>query len=71
MILDPIKVDLFLAGKCMCRTDLSRAAKVSTGTISEALRGKDIKPRTFGRLAAALGVHPIQILKGEGGINDE
>ena len=64
MKLDRKKVTLVMAQKKKDRGDI-RSAGVGTSTWGNAIKGKDIRPKTAGRIADALGVDVTEILEEE------
>lgn len=62
MRIDPEKLDLALARKCKTISELRK--QVSPQTLVKVRRGEEIKPRTLGRIANALGVDPADIIEG-------
>ena len=61
MKIDTGKLDLFLARQCLSLSDLRDGS--SPQTLRRVRRGEEIKPRTVGRIAKALGVDPIDIIE--------
>ena len=59
---DTKKVALILANQCKSFTDL-RATGMAPSTISKIIKGGEIRGKTMGRLAAALGVQVEDILE--------
>ena len=54
MRIDPKKMELYLARACMSETDLRNGT--SPQTLLRIRRGMEVKPKTAGRIARALGV---------------
>ncbi len=57
------KLELALARCCKSPTQLR--AEVSQTTIQRIYKGEEVKPRTAGKIAKALGVDPAEILESE------
>ena len=57
MRIDPKKMELYLARKCMSEADLREGT--SPQTLLRIRRGMEVKPKTAGRIARALGVTDI------------
>ena len=60
MRIDPKKLELHLARKCMSETDLRNGT--SPQTLLRIRRGMEVKPKTVGRIARALGVDVTDII---------
>lgn len=58
------KLDVALARKCKTLSDF-RSEGFSPQTLRKLRRGENTKPITVGRLAAALGVDPLEIVETE------
>ena len=54
-----------MARACMESADLPAAAGLPRPTVQNAIVGKSVRPATLGRIAKALGVDPVEILKEE------
>lgn len=63
MKLNAEKISIILANQCKSATDL-RATGMAPTTISKIMRGGEIRCKTAGRLAAALGVPVEELLEG-------
>ena len=63
MKINPNKLDLCLARAGM--TDRRMREYVSSNTMTRIRRGEEVKPRTVGKIARALGVDPAEIAKEE------
>ena len=63
MKIDHNKLELLLARKCKSLSDLRDGT--SPQTLRRIQRGEDVKPKTAGRIARALGCDPADILEGE------
>ena len=57
------KLNMMLARRCMALTDLRSGT--SPQTLTRIMRGEEVKPRTLGRIAKALGVDPADIIQKE------
>lgn len=58
-------LDLLMAKEQLSVEALIARTKCSSATIQKAKQGKEILPRTVGKIAAALGVEPEEILQEE------
>lgn len=56
------KLETALARKCINPPQLAKLAKMPYQTIVRARAGEEIKPATLGKIAAALGVDPSDLL---------
>ena len=65
MRIDNHKLDLLLARRCMSRRDLRDCNGASPQTMQRIGKGEDIKPKTAGRIARALGVDVAEIIEQE------
>ena len=63
MKIDVGRLNMMLARRCMALTDLRSGT--SPQTLTRIMRGEEVKPRTVGRIAKALGVDVADILEGE------
>ena len=63
MKIDNKKLELLLARECKSLSDLRDGT--SPQTLIRIRRGEDVKPKTAGRIAKALGVDVADILEGE------
>lgn len=61
MRIDKSALELLRAKNCMSASELTRVAKISSGTLQRAQNG-DVNPKVVGKLAAALGVDPEDII---------
>ena len=61
MRIDPKKMELYLARACMSETDLRNGT--SPQTLLRIRRGMEVKPKTVGRMARALGVDVTDIIQ--------
>lgn len=64
MKIDPRKLDMLLAERCLSITDL-RGKGLSPQTLTRVRRGEAVKPKTIGKLAQGLGVNVADIIKEE------
>ena len=64
MVIDVSKFDSILARKCMNLTDLRK--DFSSTTLTSIRKGREIRPKTAGRIAKALGVDISEIVSEEG-----
>lgn len=62
MRIDRDKVELAMARKKMTQEELAEAYGVTRSGMASVLRSLNVKPTTVGRLAAALGVDPEEII---------
>lgn len=62
---DRKKLELAMARACMESADLPAAAGLPRPTVQNVIVGKSVRPATLGRIAKALGVDPVEILKEE------
>lgn len=66
MLLDKTKAELAMARMGLNRSDLSRKLGVAVLTASQYFKpGRDLNPKTMGKLAKALEVDPSEIIKSE------
>ena len=61
MKIDVRKLNMMLARRCMALTDLRSGT--SPQTLTRIMRGEEVKPRTVGRIANALGVDVADIIE--------
>ncbi len=61
MKVDPKKLELHLARACMSEVDLRNGT--SPQTLLRIRRGMEVKPKTVGKIALALGVDVIDIIE--------
>lgn len=59
--IDVGKLNMMLARRCMALTDLRSGT--SPQTLTRIMRGEEVKPRTVGRIANALGVDVADIIE--------
>lgn len=62
MIADKKKVQLFMARACMNANDISKVAQMPAGSVKAVLAGRNVLPRTLGRVARALNCDVAQII---------
>ena len=62
MKIDIQKLDLHLARECKSLSDLRAGS--SPQTLKRIRMGEEVRPKTVGRIAKALGVDPADILEG-------
>lgn len=62
---DTSKLRLAMARSCMNPQDLAKAAEMPPQTVNGVLRGRSVRPATLGRIARALGVDVVEIMKEE------
>lgn len=63
MLLDMAKIKLYAARKVLSIDELRKLAHISNITVRRINAGKEVYPKTAGKLAAALGVDVTEILK--------
>lgn len=66
MLLDKTKTELAMARLGLNRLDLSRKLGVAATNASQYLKpGRDLHPKTVGKIAKALEIDPSEIIKSE------
>lgn len=66
MLLDKTKAELAMARLELNRLDLSRKLGVAAVAISQYFKpGRDLHPKTIGKIAKALEIDPSEIIKSE------
>ena len=66
MLLDKTKVELAMARSRLNRLDLSRKLGVTAVAVSQYLKpGRDLHPKTIGKIAKALEIDPAETIKSE------
>lgn len=66
MLLDKTKAELAMARLELNRLDLSRKLGVAAVAVSQYFKpGRDLHPKTIGKIAKALEVDPLEIIKNE------
>ena len=68
MIASRVKLGVAMARACMNTTDLAQKAQMPRPTVNNVVTGRNVRPRTIGRIAKALDVDIEDILEG-GGLN--
>lgn len=63
MYVNPERMRLYMSECCFETKKLSLKSGITASTIRNALRGKNLRSTTVGRLAAALGVEPEYLLQ--------
>ena len=61
MKINPQKLDLLLARRCMNKADLRKGT--SPQTLKRISKGEELLPRTVGNIARQLGVDPIDLIE--------
>lgn len=64
-VIDERKLYLACASECMSVVEVGRKTGCSAVTLNRIHKGKPIQARTLGKLAKALNVKPIDLLKEE------
>ena len=66
MLLDKTKAELAMARLELNRLDLSRKLGVAAVAVSQYFKpGRDLHPKTIGKIANALEIDPSEIIKSE------
>lgn len=66
MLIDKTKAELAMARLGLNRLDLSRKLGVAALTASQYFKpGRDLNPKTIGKIAKALEIDPSEIIKSE------
>lgn len=66
MLLDKTKAELAMARLELNRSDLSRKLGVAAVAVSQYFKpGRDLHPKTIGKIAKALEMDPAEIIKSE------
>lgn len=66
MLLDKTKAELAMARLELNRLDLSRKLGVAAVAVSQYFKsGRDLHPKTIGKIAKALEIDPAKIIKSE------
>ena len=64
MLLDKTKTELAMARLGLNRLDLSRKLGVAAANVSQYFKpGRDLHPKTVGKIAKALEIDPSEIIK--------
>lgn len=66
MKVDRKKIELLMAKDCLSTADIADKARITSQTVRRAISGKQIKPKTVGKIAKTLGVDVTEILLEEG-----
>lgn len=66
MKVDRKKIKVIMARACMSSSDIARAAHMSESTTKNVIYGRNVRPCTLGKVAAALGVDVTEIMETEG-----
>ncbi|MCU6762174.1 Uncharacterised protein [uncultured Roseburia sp.] len=62
---DRRKLELAMARACMNADDLHKTAEMPRPTVNNVIVGKNVRTATMGRIAKALGVDVLDIMKSE------
>lgn len=62
---DKKKLERAMARACMNTEDLCIKAAMPRPTVNNVITGRNVRPGTFGRIAAALGIDVTEILADE------
>ncbi len=65
MVLSVEKIQLCCARRCKSFSEAFQEARISSTTMQRIRAGKDINPKVAGKLAAALGCDPAELLEYE------
>lgn len=68
---DKRKLQIALARRCMNCKDIAIKAKMPEITVRNVLQGRNVRPRTFGKVSRALGVDPREILEEEVAVGEK
>lgn len=60
---DRKKLELAMARACMSTSDLQIATGIPRPTINNVISGRSVRPSTLGRVAKALGVDVVELIK--------
>lgn len=60
---DRKKLELAMARACMGTSDLQIATGIPRPTINNVISGRSVRPSTLGRVAKALGVDVVELIK--------
>ena len=58
-------LELEMARACMNAKDISEASNMPESTVKNVISGRNVKPRTLGKIAKALGCDPLDIIEQE------
>lgn len=59
------KLELAMARACVNANDIAEKAEMPQPTVKNVLTGRNVNPRTIGRVAKALGVDVTEIIESE------
>lgn len=62
---DKSKLTLAMARACLNPQELAKVAEMPPQTLNGVIRGRSVRPATLGKVARALGVDPVEIIKEE------
>ena len=65
MKVDRKKLELAMANVCMNTDDVQKAAEIPRSTLNNVISGRNVRPRTIGRVARVLDVKVTEILSEE------
>lgn len=57
------KLELAMAAACMNTEDVQKASAMPRPTLNNVISGRNVRPRTIGRVAKALGVNVAEIIE--------
>ncbi len=57
------KLELIMAGLCMNTEDLQKASGMPRPTINNVISGRNVRPKTIGQVAKALGIKVEEIIE--------
>lgn len=63
MVANKEKMELAMARACMNSKDIAKKANMPEPTVKNVLTGRNVKPRTLGKVARALGCDATDILE--------
>ena len=58
-------MELAIARACMNTKDIAKESGMPEQTVKNVLYGRNVKPRTLGKFAKAIGVDPAEIIEKE------
>ena len=64
-VIDRRKLELLCAEKCVGCIEVTKLAGLSSCVLHNIKKGSSVNPKTLGKLAKALNVKPIDLLKEE------
>ena len=59
------RLEIAMANACMNTEDVQKATELPRPTINNVISGRNVRPRTIGRVAKVLGVDVTEILEEE------